>query len=44
MTGTTAAVAATGASIVIPRLFPLVESRVTDLTRRAIDAGAPGLD
>jgi hypothetical protein len=44
VTGTTAALAATGASIVIPRFFPLVESRVTDLARRAIDAGAPALD
>lgn len=43
-TATTAAVVTTGASIVIPRLFPLVESRVTDLARRAVDAGAPGLD
>jgi cation-transporting ATPase I len=44
VTATTAAAVATGASIVIPRLFPMVESSVTDLARLAVDAGAPGLD
>jgi cation-transporting ATPase I len=44
LTATTAAATATGASVVVPRLFPHAESRLTSLARRAMDAGTPALD